>query len=201
MKWLKDEPIDGFVFGVLTTEGKVDIEATKKLKAAAGEGKECVFHRAIDLSDDVLEALDVIQGIGFTRVLTSGGAKTAVDGIDSLVALRERAQENEAKGLAPILVLPGAGVSSRNVQAFFDLKFKEVHSSCKVLVSSAMVRRDHSATMGTSEDDLSRYETSETLVEEVVGQFPSEESQTLDVPGETTSQQSRRPSAAATAAE
>jgi copper homeostasis protein len=63
--------------------------------------------------------------LGFGRVLTSGGAETAVAGIGRL---------RETFGLAQgrISVMPGAGLTADSVAGLRGLPLREVHASCSV---------------------------------------------------------------------
>ena len=70
-------------------------------------GPQWVFHRAFDEVVDPFEELEVLVDLGVTRVLTSGQAPTAVEGIDVLRRLTEQADGR-------IEVLPGAGVGPQN---------------------------------------------------------------------------------------
>ena len=45
------------------------------------------LHRAFDLTPDMSEALEIAIELGFQRVLTSGGALSALDATDTLAAL------------------------------------------------------------------------------------------------------------------
>jgi copper homeostasis protein len=101
---------DGFVFGILTPDGRVDRENCKILLAAA-EGSKCTFHRAFDeiLEERMEEELEILIDLGFANVLTSGGGKTAVEGTDVLKSLVEK-----AKGRIEIIV--GGGVRDENVK-------------------------------------------------------------------------------------
>ena len=83
--------VAGVVFGLLTCDGRVDIEATRRLVALAAP-LQVTFHKAIDATRDVLEALRELAAIdGLTRVLSSGGCATAWDGRDTLKAMHELA--------------------------------------------------------------------------------------------------------------
>lgn len=96
----------GAVFGVLTTAADVDLEACRRLVEAAGP-METVFHRAFDLVADQDGALDALVGLGLTRVLTSGGRPTALEGAAVIRRLRGRAAGR-------IEILPGGGVRAGN---------------------------------------------------------------------------------------
>jgi copper homeostasis protein len=79
----------GVVFGVLNAGGGVD-DACADLLAAAGD-LETTFHRAIDVSANSERALDRLIELGFTRVLTSGRARSVLDGADLIRELNTRA--------------------------------------------------------------------------------------------------------------
>jgi copper homeostasis protein len=102
--------VQGVVFGALDSGGKVDISANSRLIAAAGRA-ETIFHRAIDTTPDPLEALAAIIALGFTRVLTSGGAPDAVAGA---VALRRMYELADGR----IELMPGGGMRPHNLAEF-----------------------------------------------------------------------------------
>ena len=86
------------VFGILTADGKVDVERTRAL-VEASEGMETTFHRAVDMTEDYAQAVEDVIAAGCTRILTSGGYDKAIDGIDNIrravemdVRLHHRAQ-------------------------------------------------------------------------------------------------------------
>lgn len=68
----------GVVVGALTEDGRVDDACAAFI--AAAEGMRTTFHRAIDVSADSRKALDRVAELGFTRVLTSGRRRSALDG-------------------------------------------------------------------------------------------------------------------------
>lgn len=80
----------GFATGALTQHGGIDLAATARLVAAAG-GLPVTFHRAFDRLPDVEDGLETLVGLGVRRVLTSGGASSAMAGIDALRRLAARA--------------------------------------------------------------------------------------------------------------
>ena len=69
---LKALGADGFVFGILKSDGKVDTEANHSLIKMA-DGLPCTFHRAFDASSNLDESLEKVIDCGFLRILTSGG--------------------------------------------------------------------------------------------------------------------------------
>jgi copper homeostasis protein len=101
---------DGLVFGVLTDRGEVDAKACERLTKIARRrpNLHMVFHRAFDVVVDPKSALQKIIDLGVTRILTSGRARLAEDGLDEIRRTRE-----QAAGL--IEILPGGGIHPQNV--------------------------------------------------------------------------------------
>jgi copper homeostasis protein len=111
----------GIVLGVLLRDGCFDVDRTRSLIACAG-GLPVTFHRAFDAAPDLEAALDAAIAAGASRVLTSGGAATALEGADRLAALVRRAQ-------ARITVLAAGGVRTHNVAALLARTgVREVHA-------------------------------------------------------------------------
>jgi copper homeostasis protein len=78
----------GVVVGALTGDGRVDDHCADFV--AAAEGLQTTFHRAIDVSADSWQALDRLTELGFTRVLTSGRRRSALDGAPLIKDLAAR---------------------------------------------------------------------------------------------------------------
>lgn len=97
----------GIVLGALTAEGTIDRDATARLIDAA-RPLPVTFHRAFDATHDLDRALDVLLDLGVDRVLTSGGAATAVEGSAMLRRLTLRAAQR-------LTVLAGGGIRAHNV--------------------------------------------------------------------------------------
>jgi copper homeostasis protein len=80
----------GIVLGCLRPEGTIDAAATRDLIARA-RPLPVTFHRAFDMTRDAFEALEALVDLGVERVLTSGQEKTALEGLDRIRELVERA--------------------------------------------------------------------------------------------------------------
>lgn len=117
--------VDGFVFGVLSSSNRVDTIRTQSLVDAAGD-LPVTFHRAFDRVSDRIDALDTLIDLGIARVLTSGGAPTAIEGLSSLRELVETANDE-------IMILAGGGVRFQNVLEIVDeTGVSEVHARCEM---------------------------------------------------------------------
>jgi copper homeostasis protein len=109
----------GVVLGLLTPDGRVDRERTARLVEAA-HPLGVTFHRAFDLARDPFEALDDLIALGCDRVLTSGFAPTAREGLDRLLALAQAARGR-------IAILPGGSVAEDDLPALLTPPITEVH--------------------------------------------------------------------------
>jgi copper homeostasis protein len=92
----------GIVSGALEQSNQIDMEATKALREAAAP-LPFTFHRAFDLAPELEFALDELMELGVNRVLTSGGASSAIVGTDAIARLRRRAGD-------AMTMLAGGGV-------------------------------------------------------------------------------------------
>lgn len=112
----------GVVLGANLSDARLDRAMLARLVAVA-RGMDLTLHRCFDLTPDMDAALAEAAKLGFSRVLTSGGAMTAEEGIGRLTALQEQAAGR-------IMVMPGAGIRPENAGRFAALGFREVHGSC-----------------------------------------------------------------------
>ena len=114
---------DGIVSGALTAEGDVDLMATEALVRQA-KGKPFTFHRAFDRCREPIVALEQLAALGCSRILTSGQATTAEQGIALLRRLNDLADGR-------IIIMPGGGVNAENARLILD------QTGCRVIHGSA----------------------------------------------------------------
>jgi copper homeostasis protein len=113
--------MDGVVLGILKNNCWVDVSRTRQLVSLA-RPLPVTFHRAVDEAADLLATLEDLIRTGATRVLTSGGARSALEGAATLAQLVEKAGER-------IVVMPGAGINAANVAAVArTTRAREFHS-------------------------------------------------------------------------
>lgn len=115
---------DGVVFGILSQDGTVDIERNRELnELAKGYGLDTTFHRAIDDSADIYQAIEDIIQCGCFRILTSGGKATALEGANVIRELIEIADDR-------IIIMPGCGVTRKNTsQILRETGAREIHGT------------------------------------------------------------------------
>jgi copper homeostasis protein len=130
---------DVLVLGILTADGEIDAARTRELVDRAGD-TPVTFHKAFDEVRDQIAALDVLIDSGVRRVLTSGGAPTALEGVDQLARLVAHASER-------ISVMAGGTVRAHNVREIARSGVREVHARCNLDparirdIASALVSR------------------------------------------------------------
>lgn len=117
--------VDGFVFGILNENGSINMTRNIQL-VELSKPLPCSFHRAFDVSKDLLKNLEDVIHCGFKTILTSGQTKSAEEGIEQLVQLVEHAKNR-------IVIMPGGGVRSSNIELLKDkVKTSYFHSSAIV---------------------------------------------------------------------
>jgi copper homeostasis protein len=122
--------IAGLVTGALDSNGRVAVKRTRLLVKAAG-GLPVTFHRAIDSTADLAVALDEAIEAGVSRVLTSGGAPTAREGVKVIAALVIQARQR-------VSIVAGGGIREHNVrEVIARTGVHEVHGR---LVDEAQMR-------------------------------------------------------------
>ncbi len=145
IEFCKSVGVEAVVFGLLTPEGNIDCERTKKLVETAGNMQVC-FHRALDLSNDYLKAIEQIIDCGCHRILTSGGANKAVEGFENI----RKAQELYGN---KIEIMVGSGINAENVSMFHNIGIRNFHLSGKIQIDSLMTYRKEGVSMGAISAD------------------------------------------------
>ena len=119
---MREAGAHGLVFGALTASGAIDGALMHRLMALA-RPLPVTCHKAIDETRDLREALDALLALGVDRVLTSGGAPTAVLGAEAIAALVRRAGD-------ALVVMAGGGVRAHNVADLVRATgVREVHAT------------------------------------------------------------------------
>lgn len=125
IEFCKTTKCSGLVFGILTEENKINASVCKELVELA-KPLPCTFHRAFDDCSNMDEALEEIINCGFTRILTSGGAKSALEGIKNLVHLTSKASNR-------IIIVPGGGIRANNLESLVNItKTSEYHTAALI---------------------------------------------------------------------
>lgn len=132
----------GVVFGVLTADGRVDVERTRELVKAA-EGMETTFHRAVDMTADYRQAVEDVIAAGCSRILTSGSYDKAIDGIENIT-------EAVAVAKGRIEIMAGSGVVAANAAQLAATGVDALHFSAKKMVIGGMEYRNPRISMGGS---------------------------------------------------
>ena len=109
---LKLAGVGGFALGVLTSDHRIDREATRGLIDRA-RPLPITFHRAFDFVSDPLAALDILSELGIERLLTSGGAPTASQGASQISTCVQHAGTH-------IEIIAAGGVRAENARAIAD---------------------------------------------------------------------------------
>lgn len=118
----KQHNVDGVVFGVLNSDNRININANKELVELA-KPMSVTFHRAIDECIDIETAFNEIIGLGFDKVLSSGGKQSALAGIEILKNCQVKFGEK-------ITIIPGGGIRSNNIELIVkETKCKQFHSA------------------------------------------------------------------------
>jgi copper homeostasis protein len=132
---------DGVVLGILKPNGAVDKKRTRALVARA-RPMTVTFHRAFDVTRDPYAALDTLIELGIDRVLTSGQEASAIEGLDLIAELIDRAGDR-------IIIMPGGGINERNIARVLQIAHpREIHLTAFSPVESPMQHRNHRVFMG-----------------------------------------------------
>lgn len=99
--------MDGLVLGILTADSRVDVARTRELVKVA-DSAQVTFHRAFDECTDLQRSLEDVMKTGASRLLTSGGKRTAPEALEVLGDLVRIAGTQ-------IILMPGSGLHAGNI--------------------------------------------------------------------------------------
>ncbi|MNV06910.1 Copper homeostasis protein CutC [compost metagenome] len=135
---------DGVVIGALNSAGDIDLPLCRELVAAAGP-LGITFHRAFDAARDLPAALEDVVSLGCQRILSSGGAASALEGSAMLSQLVTQAG-------ARIQLMAGAGLNAQNIATVArNSGCRQLHASAKAVRHSSM-RFQNPALIGLQND-------------------------------------------------
>ncbi|MGH8055322.1 MAG: copper homeostasis protein CutC [Stenotrophomonas sp.] len=135
---------DGVVIGALDADGNIDLPLCRELVATAGP-LGLTFHRAFDAARDLPAALEDVVTLGCQRILSSGGAASALDGSAMLSHLVAQAGTR-------VQMMAGAGLNAQNIATVAQQSgCRQLHASAKAVRTSAM-RFQNPALIGLEND-------------------------------------------------
>lgn len=139
---------DGVVIGVLDADHRLDVAAMARLRDAAGAAS-VTLHRAIDLTADPLVALEAARTLGLRRILTSGGASAAIDGLGTIRRL-------VAAAAGEIEIMAGSGITAANAPALAATGVDALHFSAK-----STVQEHGGVRLGSAADGVGGHEVTD----------------------------------------
>lgn len=125
-RFLLEAGADGLAMGALTPTGDLDQEFIQEMiELTHGFGREFVFHRAFDVARDCRKIAEQLIQMGCDRILTSGQADKADQGITLLAELQKTYSQS-------IQFCIGSGVHAGNVRQLLNQTgINQVHASFK----------------------------------------------------------------------
>ena len=168
IEMVKSIGVDGVVFGCLTADGDIDTDIMRELMKAS-EGLSVTFHRAFDVCCNPEKALEQIIELGCNRILASGQASTAEEGIPLLKQLHQQANGR-------IILMAGCGVNQSNIATIAkETGIREFHFSARESLQSDMKYKNSAVSMGGTVhiDEYVRNETTPEKVRNTIQAYQS----------------------------
>lgn len=126
----KESGMDGIVVGLVNANGRIDIGRTMRLVETA-KPLPVTFHRAFDECTNLRGSMEDVVATGATRLLTSGGRRTAPEALEMLGELVRIAGER-------LIVMPGSGLHAGNIrEAVEKTGAREFHAGLSSVVRDA----------------------------------------------------------------
>ncbi|MCG8372890.1 MAG: hypothetical protein MI700_05135 [Balneolales bacterium] len=115
----------GVVFGALTKKGRLDEVALKQLiDQSKSLDLDVTFHRAFDVIQNPVQAMQQLIELDVNRILTSGQQVKAEQGIDLIQQLVESAQ-------GKVQIMAGSGVNASNAPLFIRAGVDALHCTAR----------------------------------------------------------------------
>lgn len=123
----KELGVDGVVFGILKTDRTLDVARTRRLVELA-RPLAVTFHRAFDVVADPQRALAELIGLRIDRLLTSGQAQTALQGLPAITRLVQQAAGR-------LQIMPASGINPQNIrQIIYGSGISDIHVGSAVTI-------------------------------------------------------------------
>jgi copper homeostasis protein len=149
---------DGIVLGILGHKGDVDGPRTRQLVELA-RPLNVTFHRAFDMSADLLQALEDVYATGADRVLTSGGEQECLQGATIIAELVRRAGNR-------IAIMASGGIGPDDVATIVARTgVGEIHVGLSSPTASPMLYRNPRVSIGKAQGQ--EYQRLQVLEENV----------------------------------
>jgi len=117
------------------------------------------FHRAFDMTADLIRALDDVCSTGADRLLTSGGEQSCLQGVDTLAQLVKAARGR-------ITIMAGGGIGHNNATTIIERTgVSEIHVGLATPITSPMVHRNSRVSLGKAQGR--EYQRTEVLEDDV----------------------------------
>jgi copper homeostasis protein len=117
--------IEGVVFGATLPNGSLDQDFLEKL-ASHSFGLNKTLHRAVDKIHQTINSVEIGIELGFDTILSSGGKKTALEGLSVL-------SDMQMQSYGKIKIMPGSGINALSVRKILNqCHFDWIHSSCSI---------------------------------------------------------------------
>jgi copper homeostasis protein len=130
----KEMGCDGISVGIQLQNGNIDTERFKRIVEWAYP-MGVTSNRVFDAAPDPFKALEDIIECGCERILTSGQKSAAPDAIEMLTKLVAQADER-------IIIMPGAGVRSSNIERLISTGAREFHTSARKVIPNNVTHQN-----------------------------------------------------------
>lgn len=108
IRFCKSAGVHGVVIGALDAQSNLALDQMQQMMEAA-DGMEVCCHRAFDYAKEPFKALEQLIALGVKRILSSGQATGAFEGMSLL-------KEIVKKAAGRISIMPGAGITPKNIR-------------------------------------------------------------------------------------